>query len=86
MVSQHAKSFTSLGDIMLVDLQYYQRSRRRAASRRPRRCTCTSTPTRRPSATTFRVDGQPKLAARSAGQGQQHLSPFVQLAPADPQR
>lgn len=80
MVSQHAKSFSSQGDVMLVDLSYYQ-----AITKSQGMETATSmhlyfdaglTAFR----TTFRMDGQPKLSkAIDPANGSNKLSPFVQL-------
>jgi HK97 family phage major capsid protein len=80
MVSQHAKSFTNQGDVLLLDPQYV-RSIQKAAGM----VTATSmhiyfdadaTAFR----TTFRVDAQPKIVNPIAPfNGSNNLSPFVQL-------
>jgi HK97 family phage major capsid protein len=80
IVSQHAKSFTSAGDVNLLDLKYYQ-----SITKAEGMVTATSmhlyfdadaTAFR----TTFRMDGQSKLAAAiSPANGSNKLSPFVQL-------
>lgn len=79
-VSQHAKSFTNQGDVLLIDPQYV-RSIQKAVSMQ----TATSihlyfdadvTAFR----TTFRVDAQPKIVNPIAPfNGANNLSPFVQL-------
>jgi len=81
IVSQHAKSFSSQGDVNLVDLSYYQ-----AITKAEGIQTATSmhlyfdadaTAFR----TTFRMDGQSKLSQSiTPNNGSLNLSPFVQLA------
>jgi HK97 family phage major capsid protein len=80
IVSQHAKSFSSQGDILLVDLSYYQ-----SITKTEGVVTATSmhlyfdadTMAFR---TTFRMDGQPKIVNPiTPANGSKTLSPFVQL-------
>ncbi len=81
LVSQHAASFTSQGDVILLDLKGYYRTITKAGGMQ----TATSmhlyfdadaTAFR----TLFRVDGQSKIAASIApAKGANNLSPFVQL-------
>lgn len=81
MISQHAKSFTSQGDVLLLDLSYYQ-----AITKADGMQTATSMHLYFDAdimafRTTFRMDGQPKIAAAiSPANGSTTLSPFVQLA------
>ncbi|MCC7006001.1 MAG: phage major capsid protein [Ottowia sp.] len=80
-VSQHANTFSSQGDILLVDLSYYQTITKAGGLQ-----TATSmhlyfdaglTAFR----TTFRMDGQSKIAAPIApAKGTATMSPFIQLA------
>lgn len=80
MVSQHAKSFTNQGDVILVDLSYYQ-----AITKAEGFETATSLHLYFDAdavafRTTFRVDGQPKIAAAiTPANGSNNLSPFLQL-------
>jgi HK97 family phage major capsid protein len=79
-ISQHAKSFSSQGDVTLLDLKYYQ-----AITKADGMQTATSMHFYFDSdamafRTTFRMDGQPKLsAAITPANGSNNLSPFVQL-------
>lgn len=81
IVSQHASSFTSQGDVILADLSYYQ-----AVTKAEGVQTATSMhlyfdADAMAFRTTFRMDGQPKIAAAiSPANGSTTLSPFVQLA------
>lgn len=80
LVTQHAKSFTSLGDIMLTDLSNYQTIEKaggiQTATSMHLYFDADSTAFR----STFRVDGQPKMAAAiQPANGSATLSPFVQL-------
>lgn len=80
IISQHAKSFTNQGDVILVDLSYYQ-----AITKAEGFETATSLHLYFDAdavafRTTFRVDGQPKIAAAiTPANGSNNLSPFVQL-------
>jgi len=80
IVSQHAKSFSAQGDVLLVDLSYYQ-----TITKAEGIATATSMhlyfdADAMAFRTTFRVDGQPKIAAPiSPANGSTTLSPFVQL-------
>lgn len=79
-VSQHANSFSAQGDILLVDLSYYQTITKSGGLQ-----TATSMHLYFDSdltafRTTFRMDGQSKLAAPIApAKGSTTLSPFIQL-------
>jgi HK97 family phage major capsid protein len=80
MVSQHAKSFSSEGDVLLVDLSYYQ-----AITKAEGVVTASSMhlyfdADAMAFRTTFRMDGQPKITtAISPANGSTALSPFVKL-------
>lgn len=81
MVSQHSAAFSSQGDISLVDLSYYRTITKaggvQMASSMHLYFDADATAFR----ATFRVDGQPKIAAAvSQAKGSKTLSPFIQLA------
>lgn len=79
-VSQHANSFSSQGDVLLVDLSYYQTITKAGGMQ-----TATSMHLYFDSdltafRTTFRMDGQSKIAAPIApAKGAATMSPFIQL-------
>jgi HK97 family phage major capsid protein len=80
MISQHVAAFSAAGDIRLVDGSYYRAITKaggiETASSMHLYFDADATAFR----TTFRVDGQPKLAAAIAqAKGSNTLSPFVQL-------
>lgn len=80
IVTQHAKSFTSLGDIMLVDLSWYQTIEKAGGIETATSMHLYFDADAVAFRSTFRVDGQPKLAAPvSPANGSNTLSPFVQL-------
>jgi HK97 family phage major capsid protein len=80
VISQHAASFTSAGDVQLHDLSYYRTITKSGGVE-----TATSmhlyfdadvTAYR----TTFRIDGKPKIAAQiSPANGTNKMSPFLKL-------
>lgn len=80
LISQHANSFSSQGDLMLVDLSYYQ-----SITKAEGITTATSMHLYfdmdlAAFRVTFRLDGQPKLTATIApAKGTNKLSPFVVL-------
>lgn len=81
IVSQHANTFSSQGDVMLVDLSYYQTITKgtgvQTATSMHLYFDADATAFR----TTFRMDGQSKIsAAISPAKGTTKMSPFVQLA------
>ena len=81
MVSQHAAAFSSQGDVILADLSYYQTIGKaggmQTASSMHLYFDADATAFR----TTFRMDGQSKIAAPiTQAKGTNTLSPFVQLA------
>jgi HK97 family phage major capsid protein len=80
IVSQHANTFSSQGDVMLVDLSYYQTITKvggvQMATSMHLYFDADATAFR----TTFRMDGQSKISAAIApAKGTNKLSPFVQL-------
>lgn len=80
MVSQHAKSFSSQGDILLVDLSYYQAITKAEGIQTATSMHLYFDADAMAFRTTFRMDGQPKLAAPiTPANGSKTLSPFVQL-------
>lgn len=81
IVTQHANTFSSKGDVMLVDLSYYQTITKgtgvQTATSMHLYFDADATAFR----TTFRIDGQSKIAAPiTPAKGTNTLSPFVQLA------
>jgi HK97 family phage major capsid protein len=80
MVTQHAPSFGSVGDVMLADMSYYQ-----TITKSEGITTATSMHLYFDAdaiafRATFRVDGQPKIVAPvQPAKGSNTLSPFVQL-------
>jgi HK97 family phage major capsid protein len=80
IVTQHAKSFTSLGDLMLVDLSWYQTIEKAGGIETATSMHLYFDADAIAFRSTFRIDGQPKLAAPvSPANGSNTLSPFVQL-------
>lgn len=80
IVSQHANTFSSAGDVMLVDLSYYQTITKgtgvQTATSMHLYFDADATAFR----TTFRIDGQSKITkAIDPAKGTAKLSPFVQL-------
>jgi HK97 family phage major capsid protein len=80
IVSQHAKSFSSQGDILLCDLSYYRTITKaegiQTATSMHLYFDADATAFR----TTFRIDGQPKIINPIApANGSNNLSPFLQL-------
>ena len=79
-VSQHANSFSSQGDVLLVDLSYYQTITKAGGIQ-----TATSMHLYFDSdltafRTTFRMDGQSKISTPiSPAKGSASMSPFIQL-------
>ena len=80
LVTQHAKSLSSLGDIMLVDMSWYQSIEKAAGIETASSMHLYFDADAIAFRSTFRVDGQPKLAAPvSPANGSNTLSPFIQL-------
>jgi HK97 family phage major capsid protein len=81
IISQHAKSFTSQGDVLLLDLSYYQAITKAEGVQTATSMHLYFDADAMAFRTTFRMDGQPKIAAPiSPANGSTTLSPFVQLA------
>ncbi|PUA17270.1 phage major capsid protein [Glaciimonas sp. PCH181] len=80
IVSQHANTFSSQGDVMLVDLNYYQTITKAGGVQTATSMHLYFDADATAFRTTFRIDGQSKLAAAiSPAKGANKLSPFVQL-------
>lgn len=80
IISQHAKSFSSQGDITLVDLSYYQAITKAGGMQTATSMHLYFDADALAFRTTFRMDGQPKLtSAITPANGSNTLSPFVQL-------
>ncbi len=80
MISQHAKSFSSQGDVLLVDLTYYQTITKAEGIQTATSMHLYFDADAMAFRTTFRMDGQSKIAAPiTPANGSNNLSPFVQL-------
>lgn len=80
MVSQHANTFSTQGDVMLVDLSYYQTITKAGGVQTATSMHLYFDADATAFRTTFRVDGQSKIAkAIDPAKGTKQLSPFVQL-------
>lgn len=80
MVSQHANTFSSAGDVMLVDLSYYQSIGKQGGPQTATSMHLYFDADATAFRTTFRMDGQSKLAKPiDPAKGTNKLSPFVQL-------
>lgn len=80
MVSQHAKSFSSAGDVNLLDLSYYQAITKSEGVETATSMHIYFDADAMAYRTIFRVDGAPKIsAAISPNNGSNKLSPFLQL-------
>jgi HK97 family phage major capsid protein len=81
LITQHAKAFTSQGDVILTDLGYYQTITKSEGIQTATSMHLYFDADAMAFRVTFRVDGQPKIAAPiSPANGSTTLSPFVQLA------
>jgi HK97 family phage major capsid protein len=81
IVSQHANTFSSQGDVMLMDLSYYQTITKSGGMQTATSMHLYFDADATAFRTTFRIDGQSKIAAAIApAKGNNKLSPFVQLA------
>jgi HK97 family phage major capsid protein len=81
IVSQHANTFSSKGDVMLVDLSYYQTITKATGVQTATSMHLYFDADATAFRTTFRVDGQSKISkAIDPAKGTTQLSPFVQLA------
>ena len=80
-VSQHANTFSSLGDVLLVDLSYYQTITKAGGMQTATSMHLYFDADLTAFRTTFRLDGQSKIVAPIApAKGATTMSPFVQLA------
>jgi HK97 family phage major capsid protein len=80
IVSQHANTFSSQGDVVLVDLSYYQTITKGAGVQTATSMHLYFDADATAFRTTFRIDGQSKISAAIApAKGNNKLSPFVQL-------
>jgi HK97 family phage major capsid protein len=80
VVSQHCNSFSTAGDLQLLDLAYYQAITKAAGIQMATSMHLYFDADATAFRISFRVDGQPKLqAAISPAKGGNKLSPFVQL-------
>jgi HK97 family phage major capsid protein len=81
VISQHAKAFSSQGDVLLLDLEYYQTITKAEGVQTATSMHLYFDADAMAFRTTFRMDGQPKLVAPiTPANGSTTLSPFVQLA------
>jgi HK97 family phage major capsid protein len=79
-ISQHAASFTAQGDVLLVDLKYYQTITKAGGMQTATSMHLYFDADLTAFRTTFRMDGQSKLAAAIApAKGSTTMSPFIQL-------
>ncbi len=79
-VSQHANSFSSQGDVLLVDLSYYQTITKAGGMQTATSMHLYFDADLTAFRTTFRMDGQSKLAAPiTPAKGTASMSPFIQL-------
>jgi len=81
IVSQHANTFSSQGDVLLVDLSYYQSITKAGGLQTATSMHLYFDADLTAFRTTFRMDGQSKIAnAIDPAKGSSKLSPFIQLA------
>ena len=80
MVTQHAKSFTNAGDVMLADLSYYRTITKADGIEMATSLHLYFDADATAFRATFRIDGQSKIAAAiTPANGSNTLTPFVQL-------
>lgn len=80
-VTQHANTFSSLGDVNLVDLSYYQTITKEGGMETATSMHLYFDADATAFRTIFRMDGQSKIAAPiSPAKGTNKMSPFLQLA------
>ncbi len=80
VVSQHAASFSSQGDVILADLSYYQTITKAGGMQTATSMHLYFDADLTAFRTTFRMDGQPKIVAPiNPAKGSSTLSPFIQL-------
>ena len=81
MISQHAKTFSSQGDVLLLDPQWYRTITKAGGIQTATSMHIYFDADATAFRTTFRVDGQPKIVQPiTPANGSKTLSPFVQLA------
>jgi HK97 family phage major capsid protein len=81
IVSQHANTFSSKGDVILVDLSYYQTITKATGVQTATSMHLYFDADATAFRTTFRVDGQSKISKPiDPAKGNTQLSPYVQLA------
>ena len=81
LVSQHANTFSSVGDVVLVDLNYYQTITKATGVETATSMHLYFDADATAFRTTFRMDGQSKIATPIApAKGANAMSPFIQLA------
>ena len=79
-VSQHANSFSSQGDVLLVDLSYYQTITKSAGVQTATSMHLYFDSDMTAFRTTFRMDGQSKISSAIApAKGNATMSPYIQL-------
>jgi HK97 family phage major capsid protein len=80
VLSQHAASFSGQGDVILADLSYYQTITKAGGMQTATSMHLYFDADLTAFRTTFRMDGQPKIAQPiSPAKGSNTLSPFIQL-------
>ena len=80
IVSQHANTFSSAGDVLLADLSYYQTITKAGGMQTATSMHLYFDADLTAFRTTFRMDGQSKIAAPiTPAKGNTTMSPFVQL-------
>jgi HK97 family phage major capsid protein len=81
LVSQHAAAFSSQGDLALMDLSFYRTIKKSGGPQQDVSMHLYFDADAIAYRTTYRIDGQPKIAAPvSQAKGSNTLSPFIQLA------
>jgi HK97 family phage major capsid protein len=80
MISQHAQTFSAQGDVILLDLKYYRTITKAGGMQTATSMHLYFDADATAFRTTFRVDGQSKIAASiTPAKGSTNLTPFVQL-------
>lgn len=80
IISQHANTFSSLGDVTLLDLSYYQTISKSSGVQVDTSMHIYFDQDLTAYRTIFRLDGQPKISAQiSPNKGSNKMSPFLQL-------
>lgn len=80
LISQHANTFSSVGDVQLHDLSYYRTITKRGGIETATSMHLYFDADATAFRTIFRIDGQPAIAAQiSPAKGSNKMSPFLQL-------